>query len=110
MKKIAGILSAGLALTGCSQQCDIPKKPNILFIIAEDMSLDLECYGCKGVQTPNLNRLAENGVLYTNARCCSSISSPTRSAMMTGLHQTISGTHNHRSNRETPLPAGIQRT
>ena len=107
MKKIAGILSAGLALTGCSQQCDIPKKPNILFVIAEDMSLDLECYGCKGVQTPNLNRLAENGVLYTNARCCSSISSPTRSAMMTGLHQTISGTHNHRSNRETPLPAGI---
>ena len=71
------------------------------------MSLDLECYGCKGVQTPNINRLAESGVMYTNARCCSSISSPTRSAMMTGLHQTVSGTHNHRSLRDTPLPAGI---
>lgn len=100
-------MSVGLVLTGCSQQYNIPKKPNILFIIAEDMSLDLECYGCKGVQTPNINRLAESGVMYTNARCCSSISSPTRSAMMTGLHQTVSGTHNHRSLRNTPLPAGI---
>lgn len=108
MNRVAGLLSAGLAFVGCSsEECKIPQKPNILFIIAEDMSLDLECYGCKGVQTPNLNRLAENGVMYTNARCCSSISSPTRSAMMTGLHQTVSGTHNHRSNRDLPLPAGI---
>lgn len=107
MKRALGLLSAGLALTGCSEQAAVPQRPNILFIIAEDMSLDLECYGCKGVQTPNLNRLAQSGVLYTNARCCSSISSPTRSAMMTGLHQTVSGTHNHRSNRSTPLPAGI---
>ena len=107
MKKVAGLLSAGLAFVGCSTQGDIPNRPNILFIIAEDMSLDLECYGCKGVQTPNLNRLAENGVLYTNARCCSSISSPTRSAMMTGAHQTTIDAHNHRSNRETPLPAGV---
>lgn len=105
--RIAGLISTTLTLVGCGEECKIPQKPNILFIIAEDMSLDLECYGCKGVQTPNINRLAENGVMYTNARCCSSISSPTRSAMMTGLHQTVSGSHNHRSNRDVPLPAGI---
>lgn len=107
MRRIAGLLSAGLCFTGCSGEATEEQRPNILFIIAEDMSLDLECYGCKGVQTPNLNRLASEGVMYTNARCCSSISSPTRSAMMTGMHQTTIDAHNHRSNRNTPLPAGV---
>lgn len=107
MRKIAGLLSAGLCLTGCSGEATVEQRPNILFIIAEDMSLDLECYGCQGVQTPNLNRLASEGVMYTNARCCSSISSPTRSAMMTGMHQTTIDAHNHRSNRSAPLPAGV---
>ena len=100
-------MSAGLCLTGCGGEATVEQRPNILFIIAEDMTLDLECYGCQGVQTPNLNRLASEGVMYTNARCCSSISSPTRSAMMTGMHQTTIDAHNHRSNRSVPLPAGV---
>lgn len=84
------------------------ERPNILWIIAEDMTLDLGCYGCPEVKTPNLDRLASEGVMYTNARCCAPLSSPTRSAMMTGLHHTITGSHNHRSNRDKALPDSIK--
>lgn len=79
-------------------------RPNIVFILAEDMTLDLGCYGRNDVKTPNIDRLAEEGVVYTNARCVAPLSSPTRSSMMTGLHHTITGSHNHRSNHDVPLP------
>ena len=82
-----------------------PRQPNIVWIMAEDMGLDLECYGMKGVSTPNLNKFAEEGVQYRNAFCTNPICSPSRSAMMVGAHQVSIGAHNHRSKRETPLTA-----
>ena len=97
---------------GCAQQkAEKPadnERPNILWIIAEDMTLDLGCYGCPAVKTPNIDRLAAEGVMYTNARCCAPLSSPTRSAMLTGLHHTITASHNHRSNRDKALPDSIK--
>ena len=93
---------AGLAgLSGVSAQ--IQQKPNILWVMAEDMGHDLECYGMKAVRTPNLNKMASEGVQYNAATCTNPISSPSRSAMMTGVHQTVSNSHNHRSNRDIPL-------
>jgi len=80
-------------------------KPNIIWIMAEDMGLDLECYGMKGVLTPNLNRMAREGVRFDNCYCTNPICSPSRSAMMVGAHQNTIGAHNHRSKRDTPLPA-----
>ena len=80
-------------------------RPNIIWIMAEDMGLDLECYGMKGVSTPNLNRFARHGTTYTNAFCTNPICSPSRSAMMVGAHQNSFGAHNHRSKRDVPLPA-----
>lgn len=38
------------------------------------MTLDLGCYGCPAVKTPNIDRLAAEGVMYTNARCCAPLS------------------------------------
>ena len=84
-----------------------PVRPDILFILAEDMTLDLGCFGRTDVQTPNIDRLASEGVVYTNARCVAPLSSPTRSAMMTGLHHEITASHNHRSHRDRPLPENI---
>jgi arylsulfatase A-like enzyme len=80
-------------------------KPNIIWLMAEDMGLDLECYGQPGVQTPNLNKLAEEGALFTKAYCSNPICSPNRSAMMVGVDQTRINAHNHRSNRDVPLMA-----
>lgn len=94
----------GLSAVGCAQnETAIPQRPNIIWLMAEDMGQDLECYGMKGVQTPNLNLLASQGVQYNAAVCANPISSPNRSAMMTGLTQVITNSHNHRSNRNTPI-------
>jgi len=80
------------------------ERPNIIWLMAEDISIDLECYGIKAVKTPNLNALAENGIKFTNCYCTNSISSPSRSAMMTGVHQLQINAQHHRSNRDVPLP------
>lgn len=80
-------------------------RPNIIWLMAEDMGLDLECYGMPGVKTPNLNRLAQEGALFTKAYCSSPICSPNRSAMMVGVDQFETNTQHHRSNRDVPLMA-----
>ncbi len=97
-------LLGGVSMVACSQgDSAIPQRPNIIWLMAEDMGQDLECYGMQGVQTPNLNLLASEGVKYNAAVCANPISSPNRSAMMTGLTQVITNSHNHRSNRDTPI-------
>lgn len=78
-------------------------KPNIIWLMAEDISLDLECYGMKAVKTPNLNKMAEEGVRFDNCFVTNPICSPSRSAMLTGTHQVKINAHNHRSNRDVPL-------
>ena len=79
------------------------RKPNIIWIMAEDMGTDLECYGTAGVKTPNLNKMAREGALYERAYCPNPICSPNRSSMMVGVHQTVIDAQHHRSNRGVPL-------
>jgi uncharacterized sulfatase len=74
-------------------------RPNILWIIAEDLSPDLSCYGEGLVKTPNINKLASEGVRYTNVCTTSPVCSATRSAFMTGMYQTSIDCHHHRSHR-----------
>ena len=59
-------------------------QPNIIWLMAEDISLDLECYGTKGVQTPNLNRLAAEGMRFNNCFVTNPICSPSRNSLMFG--------------------------
>src|SRR5437867_12418351 len=86
------------------------KRPNILWLIAEDFSPDLGCYGTKEVWTPNLDRLAEVGVRYTQFFTTAPVCSASRSAFMTGMYQTTIGAHNHRSHRDDgyQLPPGVR--
>ncbi|VGO20504.1 Arylsulfatase [Pontiella sulfatireligans] len=81
------------------------QKPNMIWIMTEDIAPDLECYGMAGVKTPNLNKMAKEGMLFTRAYCANPICSPSRSSMMVGAHQTTFNAQHHRSNRDTPLPA-----
>lgn len=63
------------------------KQPNIIFILADDMGYgDLACYGNKIVQTPNIDKLASEGMRFTSAYAGSAISSPSRCALLTGKH------------------------
>lgn len=72
------------------------KKPNILFVMAEDIGNDLACYGARGVKTPTLDRLAAEGIRYTRFYTNGSICSPSRTSLMMGMYQTSCGGQNHR--------------
>ena len=75
-------------------------RPNILWIIAEDTCPDLGCYGNPWAKTPNIDRLASQGMRFTRAFTTAPVCSASRSAFMTGMYQTSIGAHNHRSHRE----------
>ncbi|QDU52168.1 sulfatase family protein [Gimesia panareensis] len=86
------------------------QRPNILWIIAEDMGPELGCYGTPEVKTPTLDRLAKNGVLYQNAFTVTPVCSTSRSSFMTGMYAMAIDAHNHRSHRDgtNPLPQGVR--
>ncbi len=61
------------------------RQPNVIFIYADDLGYgDLECYGATQVQTPHVNRLANEGIRFTNAHSAASTSTPSRYTMLTG--------------------------
>src|SRR5215211_2082384 len=80
-------LSAALT-TGCRAAPAPPlTQPNILFVLADDMGYgDLACYGGQGVQTTNIDRLAAEGIRFTQFYVNSPICSPSRTAFMTGQY------------------------
>lgn len=103
-------LSVSFLVVGWSVTGFAADRPNILWLIAEDFSPDLGCYGTKEVSTPNLDRLAGQGVRYTKYFTTAPVCSASRSAFMTGMYQTTIGAHNHRSHRDDGyrLPDGVR--
>ncbi|MBE0657212.1 MAG: sulfatase-like hydrolase/transferase, partial [Bryobacteraceae bacterium] len=86
------------------------ERPNVLWILAEDHGPQLGCYGYPMVESPNIDRLASEGVRYEHAHTTAPVCSASRSAFNVGLYQTTTGTHNHRSHRKDGyrLPAGAK--
>ena len=84
------------------------QRPNILWIMIEDWSADLSCYGTPLVYTPNIDRLANQGIRFERAYTTSPVCSTSRSAMMTGFHQNYIRAHQHRTKDKQPLPYGIK--
>lgn len=117
-KAFFGLLCVGLvACRGKKPETDIQHEnpvrsqhPNILWIVGENIALDLGCYGERNVHTPNLDAMAEEGVRYTNVFATSPVSAPSRSCFMTGMYQTSTDTHNMRSHRDDDfrLPPGVR--
>jgi arylsulfatase A-like enzyme len=92
--------TAGLALSASACRTGRGGRPNVLWIIGEDFSPDLGCYGHPLVQTPNIDRLAAEGVRFTRAFVTGPVCSAARSALATGMYQTSIGVHHHRSHRD----------
>lgn len=93
MKKIDCYLSIGVLSIGGHFTADAAEterkqdKPNVLFILADDFGWnDLSCMGSKYYETPNLDRIASNGILFTNAYAACQVSSPSRASIMTGKY------------------------
>jgi len=106
---------AVMAMPGCSSTLQrivgkaSSKRPNIIFIMADDLGYGhLGCYGQKHIQTPNIDKIAVEGMLFTQHYAGSSVCAPSRCVLMTGLH---SGHAYIRNNSEVqpegqlPIPA-----
>jgi len=95
--------------------CTSPQKPNVVFILVDDLGWkDLGCYGSEFYDTPELDKLAEHSVRFTNAYSASPVCSPTRAAIMTGKHPArinitdwIPGSAVHAKNRKLRTPEDI---
>ena len=100
MSRILSLLTIAL-LAGSMTAAD---RPNIVFIMADDLGInDLSCYGRKDQKTPHLDKLAADGMRFTNAYAACPVCSPTRAAIMTGLHPRPAA-HHDVPPRPTPMP------
>jgi N-sulfoglucosamine sulfohydrolase len=86
------------------------KKPHILWLVGENLCHDLGCYGESNVRTPQLDRLAAEGLRFTNVIATNPTCAPSRSAFFTGMYQTTTDTHPMRSHRSDAyrLPEGVR--
>ncbi len=93
---------------GCEQPAE-KAQPNILWILAEDLSPDLGCFGQSQVKTPVLDQLAAEGVRYTNVFTTAGICTPSRTALAVGMHQTSINAHHMRypTEMKNALPQGV---
>ncbi|WP_102017600.1 sulfatase family protein [Rhodopirellula islandica] len=76
-------------------------RPNVVWIIPDDMSAHFSCYGETAIETPHVDSLARTGVQFNHAYVTAPVCSTCRSAFITGMYQTSIGAHHHRSGRGT---------
>lgn len=104
MKKIGVFLFSVLLTASAFAQI----KPNIIFILADDLGYgDIGVYGQKLIETPNIDKLAANGILFTQFYAGTTVCAPSRAALMTGLHTghtPIRGNYEIQPEGQAPLP------
>lgn len=112
MKALNIIFPSALLLAFSCQLLGIEveySKPNIIYILADDLGYgDLSCYGQKSFQTPNIDRMAKEGKLFTQHYAGCTVCAPSRSSLMTGLttgHTPIRGNKEVKPEGQWPLPA-----
>ncbi|MBN2022323.1 MAG: sulfatase [Pirellulales bacterium] len=84
---VAAVLIAALAGAAAAAE----SRPNVLFIMADDLNNSMGCYDHALVKTPNLDRLAQRGVRFTQAYCQFPLCGPSRNSMLTGLYPNSTG-------------------
>ncbi len=102
------------SLSSCAKEVDIsdsgpdiPERPNILWIVAEDLSPIIPSFGDSTVVTPNISRLAAEGIRYTHAFSPSGVCAPSRAAIATGMYQNHIGAHHMRTGGHKYFPKGL---
>ncbi len=117
---LISVVTITVSLSACSSSAssDAPQdaypraeynfQPNILWLVAEDLSPYIPPFGDSTVQTPNLSRLAAEGVRYTHVFSTSGVCAPSRSSIATGMYTTHIGSHHMRTTGNPQyLPEGV---
>src|SRR4051812_25492913 len=83
------------------------EHPNLVFILSDNHGAwTLGCYGNKEIRTPNIDRLAAEGTLFTHAYCANSVCSPSRATFLTGLMPSQHGVHSYLAPDKQNSPSG----
>jgi len=105
MKRLLTILFVGMALINSAWAGNRAKRPNVLFILTDDQRYDaLSCMGHAHLKTPNIDQLAHEGLLFKKHFCTTSLCSPSRASILSGLYAHTHGV----SNNFTEYPVGMQ--
>jgi len=112
MKRRLELTSLGiiisLTLLSCTINSKVPEKPNIIYILADDLGYgDLGCYGQEIIRTPNIDKLALQGLKFTQHYAGSTVCAPSRCSLMTGLHTGHTYVRGNRATKpmgQLPLP------
>lgn len=112
-------VAGAVALTACArakagEQPGEKQQPNVIFILADDLGIgDVTPYGQKLIKTPNLDRMAEEGMRFTQAYSGTSVSAPSRASLITGMHTghtlirgNLDAGPNGDPEGQAPMPAG----
>jgi len=98
-------------LTVISANAQKTTKPNIIFIFADDLGYgDIGCYGQQKIETPNIDKLAQKGMKFTQFYSGSTVCAPSRSSFLTGLHTGhtgIRGNVSYPPEGQTPIPDSV---
>lgn len=92
--KVSGAVMCSLGVGGCLEEFSgsNPNRPNIVFVMADDHAANaMSCYGSGLNRTPNLDRLASEGMKFNNCFCTNSICAPSRAAILTGKYSHVNG-------------------
>jgi arylsulfatase A-like enzyme len=101
MRALALLLSSFVLLDSA-----FATTPNVLFILCDDLRPDaLGCYGSKHVKTPNIDRIAKEGVLFKNTFCTTSLCSPSRASILSGLYAHTHGVTNNFTEYPATMPS-----
>jgi iduronate 2-sulfatase len=106
IRSILPLLGACLA-AGAGARAGTEVRPNILFICVDDLRTQLGCYGHEQMKTPNIDRLAGQGVLFERAYCQFAICGPSRASVLSGMYPETSGIQDNSKEFRDALPDAV---
>ena len=103
-----GLISCQTKSKDEAQDKELPKRPNIIFMMSDDHAYQaISAYSNHLIETPNIDRIADEGILFTNACVTNSICAPSRATILTGKHSHIHGKVDNVFPFDVPAPCGI---
>ncbi len=109
MKKVFLMMSVFILVSqiACSKQTKNDNKMNVVFIVVDDLKPMLECYGYKSIKTPNIDRLAANGILFENAYCQQAVCAASRVSLFSGLRPDNTKVWDLKTNMKDVNPSAV---